>query len=202
MPELPPDPNDDYDFPPHHAGLFLEILNEQEEILIEEERIRNVCEKILADAQIVSGRLGVIIVDNDTIHHLNKDFLHHDYPTDVISFQVESEPENGYLEGEVIANAEMALDRAPEFGWSVKEELMLYIIHGLLHLVGFNDEAEEDRKIIREKERYYLRHAGFEPNDLGFDLEQEYDSPSESLPFLEEKGELFLRLYDENTEKN
>jgi len=203
MSKLPPNPDDyDYDFSSPNTGLFLEILNEQEEIPIEEERIRCVCEKILADARIMSGRLGVVIVDNETIHHLNKDFLQHDYPTDVISFQVESEPESGHLEGEVIASAEMAQNRAPEFGWSVKEELILYIIHGLLHLVGFDDRTAEDSKIIREKERYYLRHAGFEPNDLGFESEMEYDPIDETSPLLEEKGELFLRLYDENTGKN
>ena len=200
--ELPPESNDDYDFPPHGAGLFLEILNEQEDILIEEERIRCVCEKILTDAGIVTGRIGIVIVDNETIHNLNKDFLQHDYPTDVISFQVESEMESGYLEGEVIVSAEMAQSRAPEFGWSDKEEVILYVIHGLLHLVGFDDRTAEEWKVIREKERYYLRHAGFEPNDLGFDPESEYDSPSEPSSLLEEKGELFLRLYDENAEKN
>ena len=207
MSELPQEFNDGPgDFPSHDTGLFLEILNEQEEIPIEDERIRYVSARILADAGIVSGRLGIVIVDNETIHNLNKDFLRHDYPTDVISFQVESEPENGYLEGEVIVSAEMAQSRAPEFGWSVQEELILYVIHGLLHLVGFDDITEEDRKMIREKERYYLRHAGFEPNDLGFEFESkdepEYESPGEPLLHLEEKGEFFLRLHDENAEKN
>ncbi|MCL2304342.1 MAG: rRNA maturation RNase YbeY [Planctomycetaceae bacterium] len=202
MSELPPEFNDDYDdFPPGNA-VFLEILNEQEEVPLEEERIRSVCEKILADAGIVSGRLGVVVVDNETIYNLNRDFLQHDYPTDVISFQTESEPENGYLEGEVIVSAEMAQNRAPEFGWSVKEELILYVIHGLLHLVGFDDMTAEDSKIMREKERYYLRHAGFEPNDLGFDFEPEDDSPDESVSPPEEKGEFFLRLYDEDVGKN
>jgi len=200
MSDLPPEDSDD--FPTSDAGLFLEILNEQEEIPVEEDRIRSVCERILADAQIVTGRLGIVIVDNETIHNLNNDFLHHDYPTDVISFQVESEPENGYLEGEVIVSAEMASDRAPEFGWSVKEELILYVIHGLLHLVGFDDQTTKDCKIIREKERYYLRHAGFELVDLEYAFEPEDDLPSDAAAHLEETGEFFLRRYDENVEKN
>ena len=194
MSDLPPEyHDDDDDFPfARQADLFLEILNEQDDVVVEEERIRNVCGKILADAKIVSGRLGIVIVDNETIHNLNKDFLRHDYPTDVISFQVESEPENGYLEGEVIASAEMANDRAPKFNWTVNEELILYIIHGLLHLVGFDDRTAGDCKIIREKERYYLRHAGFEPNDLGFESEQEYD----------ENDVFFQQPYDEDAENN
>ncbi len=191
--------------PEYSSSLFLEIIDEQEVVAIEETRIRSVCEKILLDAGIVSGRIGIVIVDNETIHKLNADFLQHDYPTDVISFQVESELERGYLEGEVIASAEMAKDRAPEFAWSVKEELILYIIHGLLHLVGFDDLTDTDRKTIREKERYYLRYAGFEPNDLGFDPEPEEtadDSEPETLTHVEESGSLFPRLHDGEAEKN
>ena len=197
MSDLPPEYHeDDNDFPfAPQTDLFLEILNEQDEVVVEEERIRNVCGKILADAKIVSGRLGIVIVDNETIHNLNKDFLRHDYPTDVISFQVESVPENGYLEGEVIASAEMANDCAPKFNWTVNEELILYVIHGLLHLVGFDDRTVEDCKIIREKERYYLRHAGFEPNDLGFESESEYGFP-------EDHEEFFQQSYDEDAENN
>ena len=196
MSELPPESYDGYEDFPSRAGLFLEILNEQEEIVVEEDRIRNVCERILADAGIVSGRIGIVIADNETIHNLNRDFLQHDYATDVISFQVESDPDSGHLEGEVIASAEMAKDRAPEFHWSAGEELILYVIHGLLHLVGFDDQTAEQCQLIREKERYYLRHAGFEPKDSTFDFEPD------STPHLEEKGEFFLRLYDENAEKN
>ena len=208
--QLPDYPDYEDDFTPEYStSLFLEILNEQEDLAIEEDRIRLVCEKILADAAIVSGRIGIVIVDNDTIHSLNKDFLHHDYPTDVISFQVEPDLEKGYLEGEVIVSAEMALERAPEFKWSVKEELILYIIHGLLHLVGYDDLTPLDREKIREKERFYLRHAGFEPNDLGFDMEAEDDEFLQedfptidiSTPF-EGQGEFFSRLYDENVERN
>ena len=208
--QLPDYPDFGDDFSPEYStGLFLEILNEQEEVVIEEDRIRLVCEKILTDAAIVSGRIGIVIVDNDTIHDLNRDFLQHDYPTDVISFQVESDPEKGLLEGEIIASAEMAQERAPEFEWSVKEELVLYIIHGLLHLVGYDDITAEDRKIIREKERFYLRHAGFEPNDLGFSNEVEEDEflqddilTMDISTHLEDKGELLSRLYDENAERN
>ena len=208
--QLPDYPDFEDDFSPEYStGLFLEILNEQEEVAIEEDRIRLVCEKILEDAAIVSGRIGIVIVDNDTIHNLNRDFLQHDYPTDVISFQVESDSEKGHLEGEVIVSAEMALERAPEFKWSVKEELILYIIHGLLHLVGYDDLTPKDREMIREKESFYLRHAGFEPNDLGFDWETEEDEvlqdevqATDISTHLEDKGELLSRLYDENAERN
>lgn len=159
---------DESDFP---TGLYLEIIDEQDEIPVERDRVMSVCEQILGDYGITCGRIGIVIVDNDTIHELNKNFLQHDYPTDVISFQLESNLENGYLEGEVITNSQIAQVRAPEFGWSVHGELMLYIIHGLLHLVGLDDMSAEDRKKMREKEQYYLRFAGYEPSNLGFDDE-------------------------------
>ena len=178
-------------------NLFLEVLDEQENIPVDLSRIRAVCVKILADSGITCGRIGVVLVDNEMIHELNRNFLKHDYPTDVISFQVESNPEEGYLEGEVIASVEMAKQRAPEFQWGTDDELLLYVIHGLLHLVGFDDIDEKDRLVIREKERYYLRFIGVEPNDLGFDAESDPDN----TPTEPDLGS-YTALYDEDAEKN
>lgn len=206
---------DEADFP---TSLYLEIIDEQDEVPVERDRVQSVCEQILSDAGITSGRIGIVIVDNDTIQELNKNFLQHDYPTDVISFQLESSVENGYLEGEVIANAQIAKLRAPDFLWGVHEELTLYIIHGLLHLVGFDDMDAPERKAMREKERYYLRFAGYEPNDLGFEEDEkdaddevekqnENSSESSNCPGQEEsedenKSDFFQRFRDDDTEKN
>ncbi|MGL6194714.1 MAG: rRNA maturation RNase YbeY [Thermoguttaceae bacterium] len=155
------------------SSLFLEILDEQEEFSVNKSQIQTVCEKILADANVVRGRVGVVLTDNETIHELNQNFLSHDYPTDVISFQVESDADSGLLEGEVIVSVEMANQRGPKFGWGREEETVLYVIHGLLHLIGYDDIEEEDRVIMREKESEYLRFIGIEPTNLGFDVESE-----------------------------
>ncbi|MGL6227523.1 MAG: rRNA maturation RNase YbeY [Thermoguttaceae bacterium] len=167
-----------YDFGESTSNLFIEIIDEQEECTLNKDRLREVAEQILADGDVICGRIGIVLVDNETIHHLNRDFLKHDCPTDVISFQVESDPDSGLLEGEVIVSVELAQERGPLFDWTVEEEVLLYVIHGLLHLVGYDDLVDEDREIMREKERFYLRSVGVEPTNIGFDEDDELSDES------------------------
>jgi len=147
-------------------SLLLEILDEQEVFDVDTGEIRSLCETILDDAGIVSGRLGVVLVESDTIQQFNKDFLRHDCPTDVISFPIEERP--GHLEAEVLACTQIAKERAGEFCWTPREELLLYIAHGTLHLVGFDDITPEDRTVMREKEKEYLAGIGITVPDLEY----------------------------------
>ena len=147
----------------HEDGPFLlEVLDEQDILVVDMEKVRTVCETILADSEIRSGRINVVLVDSDTIHQFNKDFLLHDYPTDAISFPLEDRRSEGYLEGEVLACTEIAKDRAEEFGWTAEEELLLYIVHGMLHLAGFDDTTQEQQAVMQEKERNYLATLGIQ----------------------------------------
>ena len=145
--------------------FLLEILNEQDELDVDLEKVREVCERILADHEITSGKINVVLVDSDTMRQFNKDFLQHDYPTDSISFPVEYRQNEGYLEGEVLACAEIAQERAEEFGWTAEEELILYIIHGTLHLIGLDDDTQEQRDLMQKKERHYLATLGIQVPD-------------------------------------
>jgi probable rRNA maturation factor len=95
-------------------------------------------------------------VDNTTIRRLNKQFLDHDEPTDVITFPY-SNSNAKKLEGELVIGVEIAKEQATERGHDVQVELALYVIHGLLHLCGFDDKASNDAMKMRERERHYLR---------------------------------------------
>ena len=141
-------------------AFLLEILDVQEELAVNLEKVRTVGERILDDHGIKSGNVNIVLVDNDTIQQYNRDFLQHDYPTDTISFPIEAR--QGYLEGEVLVCTEIAKERAKEFGWTAEEELFLYVIHGMLHLVGFDDTTSEQRDAMREKEREYLTTLGIQ----------------------------------------
>ncbi|EMI43838.1 rRNA maturation RNase YbeY [Rhodopirellula sp. SWK7] len=99
-------------------------------------------------------RIGVRVTDDATIHEINRDFLQHDYPTDVISFPYELQPP--MVEGELVVSIDTAENEAADAGWSVAQELLLYVIHGTLHLVGFDDTDDESRKEMREAERKAL----------------------------------------------
>jgi len=142
--------------------FLLEILDEQDVFAVDLERVRTVCEAILADSKIRSGRMNVVLVDSDTIRQFNRDFLQHDYPTDTISFPIEDRRSEGYLEGEVLVCTEIAKDRAGEFGWTAEEELLLYVVHGMLHLTGFDDATPEQQALMQEKEREYLARLGIQ----------------------------------------
>ncbi len=114
--------------------------------------------EILAEAGFTEGWVSVAIVDDATIHQLNRSYLQHDYPTDVLSFPLHREANR--LEGEIIVSADTAAASAPGYGWSAAEELLLYLIHGTLHLVGHDDHAPEERRRMREAERACLARLG------------------------------------------
>ena len=98
----------------------------------------------------------IAIVDNATIHTLNREHLDHDWPTDVISFVFDDS--DAAVDGEIIASMETALQLCEDAGWSVEDELLLYVIHGMLHLAGMNDIDDQDRARMRRMEQGCLTH--------------------------------------------
>ena len=116
---------------------------------------------IMEDHGFHEGEVSLAIVDDPTMHQLNREPLQHDYPTDVLSFVLESA--KPMLDGEVIVSCDTAQKVAPEYRWSAQNELLLYFIHGSLHLVGYDDHNDEDRAAMRATEAKYLVAAGVEP---------------------------------------
>jgi probable rRNA maturation factor len=104
--------------------------------------------------------ISIVIVDNATIREINRRNLGHDWPTDVITFPL-SEPGAEVLEAELILSAEMAEETAREVGAEPGDELALYLVHGLLHLCGFDDRAEADASAMRRREDEVLRREGY-----------------------------------------
>ena len=141
--------------------LTIECNNRQTTHLVEESRLIQAAKRILADAQITTGEISLAIVDDPRMHELNRQYLQHDYPTDVLSFILEED--EGFLDGEVIVSADYAAREAAQFGWSTDDELLLYVIHGLLHLVGYDDLAPAAKREMRTQERHYLAVFGLTP---------------------------------------
>ncbi|MEN0111320.1 MAG: rRNA maturation RNase YbeY, partial [Planctomycetota bacterium] len=102
--------------------MDIPIANEQSALPVDEERIRRVVGAILADAGYAEGELSVAVVDDPTMHELNRRHLAHDYPTDVLSFPLVDEPP--HLVGEVIVSADTAITSAAEYGWPAEHELL------------------------------------------------------------------------------
>jgi len=124
---------------------------------------------------VASAVLSITVVDNATIHRINKEHLQHDYPTDVISFQLDwSHPERSapgtapagradgaMIEGEIVASSEYALAEAATHEWSVQSELTLYVIHGMLHICGYDDLDPVEQQMMRAKESAVFNQLGY-----------------------------------------
>ena len=138
----------------------LPIALDCERVTIDEGRVRGAITSILRTAGIRRATISVAIVDDPTIHQLNARHLQHDYPTDVLSFLLEDEPDG--LEGEVVVSADTATTTAARLGWPAEDELLLYITHGALHLVGHDDHSPADLAVMRRREREVLAEFGIE----------------------------------------
>ena len=121
--------------------------------------MREIARAVLDGENVKDYEISLVFVDNPTIHRLNKRYLNHDEPTDVLSFPY-SAANARKLEGELIVGVEIAKEQADERGHDVQAELALYVIHGLLHLCGYDDKSADDENAMRTRERHYLEQLG------------------------------------------
>ncbi len=139
-------------------GFELSLANRQSIHAVDELRLLEAAKRVLADSKFTSATISLAIVDDAAIHALNRRFLNHDWPTDVLSFVLDAR--GSHLDGEVVLSADTAATAAAEAGWSPADEQLLYVIHGMLHLIGLDDQAEADVRKMRAAERYYLGECG------------------------------------------
>jgi probable rRNA maturation factor len=104
--------------------------------------------------------ISISIVDDPTIRELNKDHLSHDRPTDVIAFDYR-EGDTKKLVGEIIVSGETALRVARQKGLDPKAELILYLLHGTLHLKGMDDGNETEAAEMWRLQALYMKELGF-----------------------------------------
>jgi probable rRNA maturation factor len=133
------------------------IKNQQEIIPLEAKKIRKAAERILASLRISGYELSVLLLDNKGIRAVNKKYLNRNRPTNVISFSL-TEGEfgniNPHVLGDVVISVEKALEQAETRGTSLEEELTFLLIHGILHLVGYDHEKKgSEREKMRKKEK-------------------------------------------------
>jgi probable rRNA maturation factor len=137
------------------------VTNQQEDVPIDETRLGRAVREVLHEASITVGEVSLAVVDDSTIRRLHDRFLGHDEPTDVLSFVLERAPDR--LEGEIVVSGPTARRTAPAYGWSAADELLLYVIHGALHLVGYDDRTSRQRAAMRAAETRTLNRLGVTP---------------------------------------
>jgi len=139
--------------------IRVSIASPQERVPVDRGRMREVVRTVLNGEGAGDAEISLAFVDNPTIHRLNRQFLNHDEATDVLSFPL-GEPNARKLAGELVIGADVAREQADSRGHDVQAELALYVIHGLLHLCGYDDKSPESTAEIRKRERHYLRQLG------------------------------------------
>lgn len=139
----------------------IEVLNEQEFVPVDEDRFHEAVTAILRDARLEEAKIEILLVDDEEIRALNARFLNHDTATDVISFTLQRDER--FLEGQVVLSGETAARSAVEYGWSGADEMLLYLVHGVLHLTGYEDTTDESRRQMRTREREFLAGFGLTP---------------------------------------
>jgi probable rRNA maturation factor len=139
--------------------IEIEINDTQGHVRVDREALVNLARVVLEQEGHRSASVSIALVDDSTIHRVNRAHLGHDWPTDVISFTLSS-PDEPPLAGELVVSAEMARATAQEIGVEPWNELALYIVHGLLHLCGYDDSTMTEADAMRQREQEILTGQG------------------------------------------
>jgi probable rRNA maturation factor len=146
-------------------SLRIELTNRQSRWPVDATGLVRAVECVLAAEGPANCQVHLAVVDDAEIHHINRQFLAHDEPTDVITFVLEQDQQR--LEGEIIVSADTAARLAADVGWPLEHELTLYSLHGALHLVGYDDLDPDSAQVMRTKEAHYLQLLGIDPAAAG-----------------------------------
>lgn len=117
--------------------------------------IRNAIRKIAAFENKKISSVNLIFCDNEIIREYNREFLKHDYETDIITFHDENS--NGETEGELLMSLDTIAGNAVFYKTGFETELKRVAIHGVLHLCGYKDRTKKQKELMRKKENLYLK---------------------------------------------
>ena len=140
-----------------NEDLDLDLIRKKAEKTITEVlRLENISE---------NAEVSLSIVDRQTIHKLNKDYRNVDRETDVLSFPLDEEGFDNegnplILLGDIVICLDVAENQAADFGHSLEREIMYLICHSTLHLLGYDHIEEDDKKVMRSKEKEVMKNLG------------------------------------------
>ena len=126
-------------------------------------KAKEIISEIIGKEKKTTGNLNFIITNDERLKEINVEFLEHDYYTDVITFNYN---EKDVIQGEVYISLDRVKENALNYNVSLEAELLRVLIHGVLHLIGYDDSSEVKRSEMRRMEDYWLdslksRNYGF-----------------------------------------
>lgn len=143
----------------------IEIFNNLTEEVKELETVEKVLYSAMEKEKLENTSFNVIIVDNEYIHELNKNYRNIDRETDVITFALEDDdtlviPEGERILGDIYISLDKAKSQAEEYGHSFLREICFLAVHGFYHLLGYDHMTEEDEKVMFTKQEEVLSSYG------------------------------------------
>lgn len=141
----------------------IEIFNQTGEDIKELEDVKRVIDIAIKNQKLDNLEFNIIIVDNEYIHDLNKNYRNIDRPTDVITFALEDYDDGVELDHRVLGDIYISLDKAKsqaeEYGHSFKREICFLACHGFLHLLGYDHMVKEDEEVMFGLQEVILNEA-------------------------------------------
>jgi rRNA maturation RNase YbeY len=116
-------------------------------------KVLKLIEKVIGEYRIPNGSLSFILTNDEELIKINKEFLQHNFFTDVIAFNYGS---NDLLQGEIFLGLETIKFNSINYKVSLRNELLRVMIHGTLHLCGFNDSSDRERENMRKLENEWI----------------------------------------------
>ena len=117
--------------------------------------MKDLIDAIIRSEDKTTGEISFIITSDDYLRTMNKEFLNHDYFTDVISFNYSF---GNNVAGEIYISEDTVRHNATEYNVDLDNEMLRVMIHGVLHLVGYNDATNEEKQEMRRLENKWLIH--------------------------------------------
>ena len=128
-------------------------LHNKSKIDLDQESIRGLLELVLSDNKHQTAEINIIITDDDSLRLMKKEYFDQDVYTDIIAFNIDEDP----FEGELYISHDRVSDNAKKFDQTFEGELKRILIHGTLHLCGFDDQTKEDKLKMTSMEENYLK---------------------------------------------
>ena len=140
--------------------IVVEIANNCRQVRFNSGRLTKLVRTVCRRFGLTRVMVSIAVVDDKTLQKINKEFLGRNSKTDVISFDLSDE---GTMAKsiEVVVNAERALRQAQSRGHSAQAELALYVVHGLLHNLGFDDSTQKQAQKMHNTEDKILQEFGY-----------------------------------------
>jgi len=133
------------------------IKNLQNKVPLYPLRIKRLIFNILKGERVTeSGCINICFVNNTLIKKFNIQFLKNTSSTDVLAFNLSDRKNNKILLADIMISAETAITHARKFKTTPNYELMLYVAHGILHVLGYDDRNNTEAKLMRKKEAAYV----------------------------------------------